>query len=68
MVNDILAQARLLDNDEQIALVKAGWDGVGKLGATSPMTPAQKAELDRRLAAKAGTTICPNLLPRRAQR
>lgn len=51
MVNDLLEQAQLLDNDEQIALVEAIWDGIVKRGAASPVTPAQKAELDRRLAA-----------------
>ena len=51
MVNDLLEQAQLLDNDEQIALVEAIWDGIVKREAASPVTPAQKAELDRRLVA-----------------
>jgi putative addiction module component (TIGR02574 family) len=51
MVSDLLQQARLLDNDQQIDLVEAIWDGIVKRGTTSPITPAQKAELDTRLAA-----------------
>ena len=46
----LLHQASQLDVDEQIELVKAIWDGIVSRGAAPPITEAQKAELDRRLA------------------
>ncbi len=51
MVTDLLEQVSLLDNDAQIELVEAIWNGIVKRGATSPITAVQKTELDRRLAA-----------------
>ena len=51
MVADLLEQASLLDNEQQIALVEAIWNGIVKRGATSPITASQKQELDHRLAA-----------------
>ena len=46
----LLQQASQLDVDEQIELVEAIWDGIVSRGAAPPITSAQKAELDRRLA------------------
>lgn len=46
----LLQQASQLDVDEQIELVEAIWDGIVSRGAAPPITEAQKAELDRRLA------------------
>lgn len=46
----LLQQASELDNDEQIELVEAIWDGIVRRGAAPPLTKAQMAELDRRLA------------------
>lgn len=46
----LLQQASQLDVDEQIELVEAIWDGIVSRGAAPPITDAQKAELDRRLA------------------
>lgn len=49
MNTQLLQQASVLDIDEQIELVEAIWDGIARRGA-APLTEAQKAELDRRLA------------------
>jgi putative addiction module component (TIGR02574 family) len=50
MNTQLLQQARGLNTDEQIELVEAIWDGIVSRGAAPPLTEAQKAELDRRLA------------------
>jgi putative addiction module component (TIGR02574 family) len=46
----LLEQARKLDINEQIDLVEAIWDGIASRGEAPPLSAAQKAELDRRLA------------------
>jgi putative addiction module component (TIGR02574 family) len=51
MNTQLLDQARKLDIGEQIDLVEAIWDGIASRGEVPPLTDAQKAELDRRLAA-----------------
>jgi putative addiction module component (TIGR02574 family) len=51
MNTQLLDQARKLDIGEQIDLVEAIWDGIASRGEIPPLTDAQKAELDRRLAA-----------------
>jgi putative addiction module component (TIGR02574 family) len=50
MNTQLLEQARKLDVSEQIRLVEAIWDGIASRGEAPPLTDAQKAELDRRLA------------------
>lgn len=55
MVSELLQQVRLLDNEQQIELVEAIWNGIVKRGSASPITPEQKAELDARLAAYLAT-------------
>lgn len=50
MNTQLLEQAKGLDIDEQIELVEAIWDGIVSRNAVPPLTEAQKAELDRRLA------------------
>jgi len=46
----LLDQARKLDVDEQIELVEALWDNIIEHNAVPPLTEAQMAELDRRIA------------------
>jgi len=46
----LLDQARKLDVDEQIELVEALWDNIIEHNAVPPLTVAQMAELDRRIA------------------
>jgi putative addiction module component (TIGR02574 family) len=46
----LLSQARKLSLDEQLELVQAIWDDIVDRGAAPPLTAAQSAELDRRLA------------------
>ena len=46
----LLDQARKLDVDEQIELVEALWDNIIEHNAVPPLTEAQAAELDRRIA------------------
>jgi putative addiction module component (TIGR02574 family) len=43
-------QARKLSVDEQIELVEALWDNIVERNAVPPLTEAQTAELDRRIA------------------
>ncbi|MDP1633349.1 MAG: addiction module protein [Gallionellaceae bacterium] len=50
MNTQLLEQACKLDINEQIDLVEAIWDGIASRGEAPPLTDAQKAELDRRLA------------------
>ncbi|MDO8988341.1 MAG: addiction module protein [Sideroxyarcus sp.] len=50
MNTQLLEQVRKLDINEQIDLVEAIWDGIASRGEAPPLTDAQKAELDRRLA------------------
>jgi putative addiction module component (TIGR02574 family) len=45
----LLDQVRELSIDERIQLVEAIWDSIAE-GAAAPLTKAQKAELERRLA------------------
>jgi putative addiction module component (TIGR02574 family) len=49
MVSNLLHEVSLLDNDAQIDLVEAIWNGIVKRGATPLLSAAQEAELDRRL-------------------
>jgi putative addiction module component (TIGR02574 family) len=46
----LLSQARKLSLEEQLELVQAIWDDIVERGAVPPLTAAQSAELDRRLA------------------
>lgn len=50
MNTQLLDQARKLSLDEQIELVEALWDDIVERNAVPPLTEAQKAELDRRIA------------------
>ena len=50
MNTQLLEQAKVLAIDEQIELVEAIWDVIASRNAVPPLTEAQKAELDRRLA------------------
>jgi putative addiction module component (TIGR02574 family) len=49
MNTHLLDQARELSIDERLQLVEAIWDSIAE-SAALPLTEAQKAELDRRLA------------------
>ena len=51
MDTTLLEQARKLSVDEQLALVEALWNDLAGRDAVPLPTDAQKAELDRRLAA-----------------
>lgn len=46
----ILSLAKQLPFEEQLELVEALWDNIVDHGAPPELTPAQKAELDRRIA------------------
>ena len=50
MNTQLLDQAQQLNVDEQIELVEAIWDGIVERNAVPPLTRAQEAELDRRIA------------------
>jgi putative addiction module component (TIGR02574 family) len=50
MNTQLLDQARELSLDEQIELVEALWNNIVERNAVPPLTEAQKAELDRRIA------------------
>ena len=50
MSPSLLAEALKLSVRERIELVEAIWDTVAEGAESLPLTPAQKAELDRRLA------------------
>ena len=50
MNTQLLDQAQQLNVDEQIELVEAIWDGIVERNAVPPLTRAQEAELDRRVA------------------
>jgi putative addiction module component (TIGR02574 family) len=50
MNTQLLDQARKLSVDEQIELVEALWDNIVERNAVPPLTEAQMAELDRRVA------------------
>jgi putative addiction module component (TIGR02574 family) len=50
MDSTLLEQARSLSVDEQLALIEALWDGLAQRGETPLPTPAQLAELQRRVA------------------
>lgn len=50
MNTQFLDQARKLSVDEQIELVEALWDDIVERNAVPPLTAAQTAELDRRIA------------------
>lgn len=45
---DLLAQAKALPVDDQIALVEAIWDAIVDSDAVPPPTAAQQEELERR--------------------
>jgi putative addiction module component (TIGR02574 family) len=49
MVSNLLHEVSLLDNDAQIELVEAIWNGIVKRNATPALSAAQEAELDKRL-------------------
>lgn len=51
MNTQILEQARQLSVRDQLELVEALWNDIAERNALPPPTPAQLAELDRRLAA-----------------
>lgn len=46
----LLDEARQLNVEDQLELVEALWDEIAKRNAAPPLTAAQKAELDRRVA------------------
>jgi putative addiction module component (TIGR02574 family) len=46
----LLQQASVLAIDEQIELAQAIWNGIVAKAAVPAVTPAQRAELDNRLA------------------
>lgn len=50
MNTHLLKQASLLAIDEQIELAQAIWNGIVTRAAVPSITPAQKTELDNRLA------------------
>jgi putative addiction module component (TIGR02574 family) len=50
MNTELLDQARKLSVDEQIELVEALWDNIVERNAVPPLTKAQVAELDARIA------------------
>jgi putative addiction module component (TIGR02574 family) len=50
MNTHLLKQASVLAIDEQIELAQAIWNGIVAKAAVPAVTPAQKAELDSRLA------------------
>ena len=50
MNTQLLDQAQQLNVDEQIELVEAIWDGIVERNAVPPLTRAQEAELDSRIA------------------
>ena len=49
MISNLLHEVSLLDNDAQIELVEAVWNGIVKRNAIPPLSVAQEAELDKRL-------------------
>ena len=49
-MNPLLDQINQLDFAERIQLVEDLWDSVAARAATLPLTAAQRAELDHRLA------------------
>lgn len=50
MNTQLLDQARKLSVDERVELVEAIWDTIAEQATGLPVTDAQMAELDRRLA------------------
>lgn len=50
MNSHLLEQARQLSLEEQLELVEALWDSIAERHAVPPLTDAQKAELERRIA------------------
>jgi len=50
MNTQFLDQVRKLSVDEQIELVETLWDNIVERNAVPPLTEAQTAELDRRIA------------------
>ena len=51
MNTELLATAKSLPLPERIELAEARWDSITQDGYEPPLTPAQAAELDRRLEA-----------------
>lgn len=51
MSSQLFKDARELPLAEQIELIDALWESIAKQGYEPPLTPAQAAELDRRLEA-----------------
>lgn len=49
MNTELLATAKALPLPERIELAEALWDSITKDGYEPPLTPAQEAEIDRRL-------------------
>lgn len=50
MNTQFIQQARQLSVQDQLALMEVLWDDLGKHGRVPGPTPAQAAELDRRMA------------------
>ena len=50
MNTELLQRASALDINEQIELVEALWDSIAAGGYAPPLSAAQEAELDHRLA------------------
>lgn len=46
----LLSQALKLSLEQQLELVQALWDNIAERGGSLPLSAAQSAELDRRLA------------------
>ncbi len=49
MNTELLATAKALPLPERIELAEALWDSITQDGYEPPLTPAQEAEIDRRL-------------------
>lgn len=55
-MNTLPADIRYLPIDDRIVLVEALWDSIADDQGQVELTEAQKAEIDRRLAARLGRT------------
>jgi len=50
-VNDTIEQLTALPIEDRLKIVEAVWDSIGEDGSRIPLTEAQRAELERRVAA-----------------
>lgn len=50
MNTQLLEQAKQLSIEDQLELIEALWDSIAEHDAVPPLTDAQVAELDRRIA------------------